>query len=193
LPNRHLFAWWLFRQTIVHFSVAFSVDASDESSCAEQAQKRIPTHMTTAETTTTDKAAAVGAQGAHVAAEKALAKKAASQKKGAPKGPKSANGAKQGAKAKAALKKAGKPGAKGSNNAAKASGKSSAPRAESKGAKILEMIARSKGATLAEIMKATDWQAHSVRGFISTASKKHGVKTESAKNDAGERTYKIAK
>jgi hypothetical protein len=55
------------------------------------------------------------------------------------------------------------------------------------------MIARAKGATLAEIMKATDWQAHSVRGFISTAGKKHCVKIESAKNDDGERTYKIAK
>ncbi len=55
------------------------------------------------------------------------------------------------------------------------------------------MIARAKGATLVEIMKATDWQAHSVRGFISTAGKKHGVKIASAKNDAGERTYKIAK
>jgi hypothetical protein len=33
-------------------------------------------------------------------------------------------------------------------------------------------------------MKATDWQAHSARGF---------VKIESAKKDASERTYKIAK
>ena len=63
----------------------------------------------------------------------------------------------------------------------------------SKGAKIIDMIGRAKGATLAEIMKATDWQAHSVRGFISTAGKKHGVKIESAKNDAGERSYRIAK
>ena len=55
------------------------------------------------------------------------------------------------------------------------------------------MIGRAKGATLAEIMKATDWQAHSVRGFISTAGKKHGVEIESAKNDAGERTYRIGK
>ena len=55
------------------------------------------------------------------------------------------------------------------------------------------MIAGAKGATLAEIMKATDWQAHSVRGFISTASKKHGVKIESAKNDDGKRTYRIGK
>ena len=41
-------------------------------------------------------------------------------------------------------------------------------------------------------MKATDWQAHSVRGFISTAAKKQGIKVESAKNEAGERVYKTA-
>jgi len=35
-----------------------------------------------------------------------------------------------------------------------------ARRAESKGAKILELIGRPKGASLSEIMKATDWQAH---------------------------------
>jgi hypothetical protein len=40
-------------------------------------------------------------------------------------------------------------------------------------------------------MKATAWQAHSVRGFISTAAKKRGLKIESAKNEAGDRVYKI--
>ena len=59
--------------------------------------------------------------------------------------------------------------------------------------RILEMIGRPKGATLAEIMKATDWQAHSVRGFISTAAKKHGITIESAKNEVGDRVYKTAK
>jgi Protein of unknown function (DUF3489) len=39
-------------------------------------------------------------------------------------------------------------------------------------------------------MTATDWQAHSVRSFISSAGKKHGLKIESAKNEAGERVYK---
>jgi len=152
--------------------------------------------MTTLETKPTDKAPAVTAQGAHVTPEKAPARKAASQKKGAPKAKKTAKGAKQGAKGKAAApKKAAQAGAGASKKAAKptAAKKATAPRAESKGAKILEMIARAKGATLVEIMKATDWQAHSVRGFISTAGKKHGVQIESAKNDAGERTYRIGK
>jgi hypothetical protein len=151
--------------------------------------------MTTQETTATDKAAAVAAQGAHVAPEKDPVTKAASQKKGAPNSKKTATGGKQGAKAKAAPKKAAKGTAKAGKTAAKptTAKKAAAPRAESKGARILEMIARAKGATLAEIMKATDWQAQSVRGFISTAGKKHGVKIESAKNDAGERVYKIAK
>jgi hypothetical protein len=150
--------------------------------------------MTTAETNTTDKPAAVAAQGAHLASEKVPAKKGASQKRGAPTAKKTAKGAKQGAKA-AAPKKTAKAGAGASKKDAKpaAARKSAAPRAESKGAKILEMIGRAKGATLAEIMKATDWQAHSVRGFISTAAKKHGVKIESAKNDAGDRTYRSAK
>jgi len=152
--------------------------------------------MTIAETTATDKAAAVAAQGAHVAPEKAPTKKSASQKNGGPKAKKTAKGAGQVAKAKAAAPNtAAKGGAKVSKKAAKptAAKKAAAPRAESKGARILAMIARAKGATLAEIMKATDWQAHSVRGFISTAGKKHGIKVESGKNDAGERTYRVGK
>ena len=110
--------------------------------------------MTNAETN--DKAAAVADQGANVAPEKAPSKKGASQKKGAPKAKKSAKAAAPRKEAKAS-KKAAKP-----ERAAKAT----APRAESKGAKILEMIGRAKGATLAEIMKATDRQAHSVRGVV---------------------------
>jgi hypothetical protein len=43
-------------------------------------------------------------------------------------------------------------------------------------------------------MKATDWQAHSVRGFLSgTLGKKMGLKIESSKNNDGERVYNLAK
>jgi hypothetical protein len=138
----------------------------------------------------TDKAAAVAAQGAHVAPEKAPATKAASKKKEAPKAKKTAKSA----KAKAASpKKEAKARARAGKKAARPERKASAPRAESKGAKIIDMIGRAKGATLAEIMKATDWQAHSVRGFISIAAKKHSINIESSKNEAGDRVYKIAK
>ena len=143
-------------------------------------QKGITT-MKNQEATETTQAAAVAEQGAHVAPAKAASKKAATPKKGAPKGRKTAKGAKSKTEGKA------------NKTANKTERKTAAPRAESKGARILDMVARAKGATLAEIMKATDWQAHSVRGFISTAGKKHGVKIESSKNDAGDRVYKSAK
>ena len=144
--------------------------------------------MKTSETTTATETAAVAEQGARVAAEKAPSKKGATQKKGAPKGQEKAKGG----KTKAA---APKKEAKVSKKAAKPASAKEArkPRAESKTAKILEMIGRAKGATLAEIMKATDWQPHSVRGFISTAGKKHSIKIESSKNEAGDRVYKAAK
>ena len=143
--------------------------------------------MTNAEGTITENAAAVAEQGAYVAPEKASSKKGASQKKGAPKGQKAAKGG----KAKPAPKKE----AKASKKAAKPApaNEASTPRAESKGAKILELIGRPKGATLAEIVKATDWQKHSIRGFLSTAAKKHGLKIESTKTEADDRVYQIKK
>ncbi|MGB7721390.1 MAG: DUF3489 domain-containing protein [Bryobacteraceae bacterium] len=63
----------------------------------------------------------------------------------------------------------------------------------SKKATVLELLRRKTGATLAEIAKATGWQNHSIRGFISgTITKKMGLKVESAKNADGERSYKLA-
>jgi hypothetical protein len=109
------------------------------------------------------------------------------EKKDAPKGQKRAKGGKTPA---AAPKKEARAGKKAAKPAPAKETKT--PRAESKGAKILALIGRPKGASLAEIMKATDWLAHSVRGFLSTAAKKHGLKIESTKTDAG-RVYQIKK
>jgi hypothetical protein len=86
-------------------------------------------------------------------------------------------------------KKAGKIG---KNAAAKKGAKRADGREGSKKDMILELLRRKEGATIAEIAKMTNWQNHSIRGFISgTVSKKMGLAVESAKNDAGERTYRI--
>ena len=93
-------------------------------------------------------------------------------------------------KASNKLAKATKPGK------AKKAGKASKPkgtRSGSKAEKVLELMKRKEGATLAEIAKATDWQNHSIRGFVSghVTKKKFGLKVESTKSEAGERTYRI--
>lgn len=73
--------------------------------------------------------------------------------------------------------------------------KAAAPtaRAGSKKAIVLEMIGRKGGATLNEIIAATGWQKHTVRGFMAGTLKKAGLAVESSKSEAGERTYKLAK
>jgi hypothetical protein len=55
------------------------------------------------------------------------------------------------------------------------------------------MMKRAKGVALGEIMEATGWQKHTVRGFVSILGSKGDETIESSKNAAGERTYRIAK
>jgi hypothetical protein len=82
--------------------------------------------------------------------------------------------------------------AKATKKAPKGGKKAGTARDGSKAQKIIELLKRPEGATLAAIMKATDWQAHSVRGFISgTLGKKMGLTVTSAKGEDGERTYSI--
>lgn len=67
-----------------------------------------------------------------------------------------------------------------------------APRTDTRKATIYAMLTSRRGATQTEIMLATGWQAHTLRGFLSTRASKDGWKIISTKNEEGERHYKIA-
>ena len=61
----------------------------------------------------------------------------------------------------------------------------------SKTTRVIALLRRPQGATLQAIMKATGWQTHSVRGFISGKLKKNlGLKVRSVKRE-GKRVYSI--
>ena len=108
------------------------------------------------------KKARAGARRAHVAPAKPKAGRKANPSKKAPKGR---------TKAKAA-KPEGRDG--------------------SKTAAILDLLKRPGGVTSKELMKATGWQPHSVRGFLSgTVGKKMGLTVMSTKGEDGERTYSV--
>jgi hypothetical protein len=99
---------------------------------------------------------------------------------------KAAKGAQKGAKV-------APPKAKSTKGARKATN-APVPREFSKKSIVIDMLRRKGGATLEEIMAATDWQAHSVRGFISgNITKKMGFAVESTKSKDGARTYRITK
>ena len=88
----------------------------------------------------------------------------------------------------------GKDKAPKATKVAKGEQKPGAAREGSKTAKVLDLLRRPDGATLKEIMKATGWQPHSVRGFISGAlGKKMGLTVESTKREDGERVYTLPK
>ena len=115
------------------------------------------------EETKANKKASAGARRAHVAAKKGKAVTKASPAKKTPK-------AKKGAKPK----------------------ESAGPREGSKTERILELLKRPEGVTAKELMKATGWQPHSVRGFLSgTVGKKMGLAVTSAKSEHGGRSYSI--
>ena len=62
--------------------------------------------------------------------------------------------------------------------------------AQTKGDKILKLLQRNSGVTIAELAKATGWQRHSVHGFMSgTLKKKHGLEIKSSRLENKDRRY----
>lgn len=58
--------------------------------------------------------------------------------------------------------------------------------------KIIKLLRRSTGASVSELQKATGWQPHSIRGFISgTARKKMRLNVSSERDDKQSPRYRI--
>ena len=78
--------------------------------------------------------------------------------------------------------------------AAKMLSKADEPKVErvTKQERVLTLLSQPEGASIAEMMQATDWQQHSVRGFLAgTVKKKLGFSLTTSKAAGGVRRYRI--
>ena len=74
---------------------------------------------------------------------------------------------------------------------AEARGKVAKPRITKLG-RLEAMLRKPEGATIAQLGKVLDWQAHSVRGAIAGALKRKGILVTNEQPENGSRIYRIA-
>lgn len=101
------------------------------------------------------------------------------------------------AKANARSKSEQKTKRTGPNNRVQAkplsSGNNALARPGTKLARLIALLSKEEGATIGDLTKATDWQAHSVRGAISgTLKKKLGLTVASEPVEGRGRVYHIS-
>ncbi|WP_414463542.1 DUF3489 domain-containing protein [Hyphomicrobium sp. DY-1] len=85
-----------------------------------------------------------------------------------------------------------KPNPKQSKPAAAPAGQSDTLSRSTKQDRILSLLSQRNGATIPEMMQATEWRQHSVRGFLAgTVKKKLGLNLTSSKSDGELRRYRI--
>ena len=76
---------------------------------------------------------------------------------------------------------------------AEARGKRPVKEHEGRTRQVIELLEAEGGASLEQLVDATGWQKHSVRGFLSgTIRKKMGMEVISSKNANGVRVYRIS-
>jgi hypothetical protein len=152
---------------VIHVVTAV-ITAKGESTMTQNTEIETAPTVTTEEPKATKKGRS-GARGAHVAPKKGKASKKASPAKKAPKTAPKAKAARPG---KAAKEKGAREGRKTQT--------------------ILELLKRPGGVTAKELLKTTNWQPHSLRGFLSgTVGKKMGLAVTSTKGEDGERSYSV--
>lgn len=67
------------------------------------------------------------------------------------------------------------------------------PARPTKSATILKLLGRPKGASVAQLQNATDWQAHSIRAALTGLRKKGHEIERSGKDRKGVTVYRMAK
>ncbi len=70
--------------------------------------------------------------------------------------------------------------------------KTTAAKSKTKAEQVLTLLGRPTGASIAEMMKSTGWQAHSVRGFLAGSLRKKGHAVASELDTGGVRRYRLA-